>query len=63
MKTILLLIILALQLFAVYYLVRTARTLGSKSTQHHNALMANLNLLKEKDFTFFVSISNSQLPI
>ena len=49
MKTILLLIILALQLFAVYYLVRTARTLGSKSTQHHNALMANINLLKEAE--------------
>ena len=49
MKTILLLIILALQLFAVYYLVRTARTLGSKSTQHHNALMASINLLKEAE--------------
>jgi hypothetical protein len=49
MKTILLLIILALQLFAVYYLVRTARTLGSKSTQHHNALMASINLLKESE--------------
>lgn len=47
METMLLLIILALQLFAVYYLIRTARTLGTKSTQHHNSLMANLNLLKE----------------
>ena len=47
MKTILLLIILALQLFAVYYLVRTARNLGSKSTQYHNEVVANIKVLKE----------------
>ena len=47
MKTTLLLIILALQVFIVFYMVRSARSLGSKSTKYHNELMANVNLLKE----------------
>jgi len=49
MKTTLLLIILALQVFIVFYMVRSARSLGSKSTKYHNELMANVNLLKESE--------------
>jgi hypothetical protein len=49
MKTTLLLIILALQVFIVFYMVRSARSLGSKSTKHHKELMANVNLLKESE--------------
>ena len=44
-----LIIILVLQLIALYYLVRTARNLGSKATKHHNELMANINLLRAGD--------------
>jgi hypothetical protein len=46
MDTALLLVILALQIFAIYYLIRTARNLGSKSTRHHNELMENINMLR-----------------
>jgi len=49
MKTTLLLIILALQVFIVFYMVRSARSLGSKSTKYHNELMANVNLIKESE--------------
>ena len=49
MKTTLLLIILALQVFIVFYMVRSARNFGSKSTKYHNELMANINLLKESE--------------
>ena len=44
-----LIIILVLQLIALYYLIRTARNLGSKATKHHNELMANINLLRAGD--------------
>jgi len=46
MDTALLLVILALQIFAIYYLIRTARNLGSKSTRYHNELMENINMLR-----------------
>jgi len=58
MKTTLLLIILALQVFIVFYMVRSARSLGSKSTKYHNELMANVNLLKESELK---SVGNSLL--
>jgi len=41
--------ILVLQLIALYYLIRTARNLGSKATKHHNELMAYINLLRAGD--------------
>ena len=46
MNTSLLLAILALQIFAFYYLVRTARNLGSKATRNHKEVIANLNQIK-----------------
>jgi hypothetical protein len=46
MNTGLLLLILALQLFCIFYLIRTARNLGSKSTKHHKELMENINMLR-----------------
>jgi hypothetical protein len=46
MNTTLLLAILALQIFAFYYLVRTARNLGSKATRNHKEVIANLNQIK-----------------
>lgn len=46
MKNELLLLILALQIFAIYYLIRTARNLGSKSTKYHKELMENINMLR-----------------
>ena len=46
MNTALLLMILALQIFANYYLIRNARNLGSKSTRYHNELMENINMLR-----------------
>ena len=49
MNTALLLVILALQIFAIYYLIRTARNLGSKSTRYHKELMENINMLRASD--------------
>jgi len=49
MDTALLLVILALQIFAIYYLIRTARNLGSKSTRYHKELMENINMLRASD--------------
>ena len=49
MNRAILIAILALQLFALYYLIRSARNLGSKATKHHNELMANINLLRAGD--------------
>ena len=46
MNTSLLLIILALQVFAVYYLIRTARHLGSKATKNHKVVMENLSQIR-----------------
>lgn len=46
MNTSLLLIILALQVFAVYYLIRTARNLGSKATRNHKVVMENLSQIR-----------------
>ena len=46
MNTSLLLIILALQVFAVYYLIRTARNLGSKATKNHNVVMGNISQIR-----------------
>jgi hypothetical protein len=46
MTTALLLVILTLQIFIIFYLVRTARNLGSKSTKHHKELMENVNMLR-----------------
>ena len=46
MKTTLLLIILVLQIFSLYYLIRTARNLGSKATKYHFELMENINILR-----------------
>ena len=46
MNTTLVLMILALQLFIIFYLIRTARNLGSKSTRYHNDLMENINMLR-----------------
>jgi hypothetical protein len=46
MKTALLLIILVLQIFSLYYLIRTARNLGSKATKYHFELMENINILR-----------------
>ena len=46
MKTTLLLIILVLQVFSVYYLIRTARNLGSKVTKYHGEVMENINMLR-----------------
>ena len=46
MKTTLLLIILVLQVFSVYYLIRTARNLGSKVTKYHGGVMENINMLR-----------------
>ena len=46
MKTVLLLVILILQVFALYYLIRTAHNLGSKSTKNHNEVMANLRQIR-----------------
>jgi hypothetical protein len=46
MKTTLLLIILVLQIFSLYYLIRTARNLGSKATKYHGELMENINILR-----------------
>ena len=46
MNTSLLLVILALQVFAVYYLIRTARNLGSKATRNHKVVMENLSQIR-----------------
>jgi len=46
MKTTLLLIILVLQIFSLYYLIRTARNLGSKATKYHGELMESINILR-----------------
>lgn len=46
MNTSLLLIILALQVFAVYYLIRTARNLGSKATKNHKVVMGNISQIR-----------------
>ena len=46
MNTSLLLIILALQVFAVYYLIRAARNLGSKATRNHKVVMENLSQIR-----------------
>jgi len=46
MKTTLLLIILVLQIFSLYYLIRTARNLGSKATKYHGELLENINILR-----------------
>lgn len=46
MKNAPLIIILGLQIFCVYYLIRTARNLGSKSTKYHRELMENINMLR-----------------
>lgn len=45
MNTGLLLLIVVLQLFSIYYLIRTARNLGSKSTKYHKELMENIKML------------------
>jgi hypothetical protein len=46
MNTSLLLVILALQVFAVYYLIRTARNLGSKATKNHKIVMGNISQIR-----------------
>ena len=46
MNTSLLLVILALQVFAVYYLIRTARNLGSKATKNHKVVMGNISQIR-----------------
>ncbi len=46
MNTILLIIILALQFLIMYYLIRTARNLGSKTTRYHKELMENINMMR-----------------
>ncbi len=46
MNTSLLLIILVIQVFTVYYLIRTARNLGSKATKNNRVLMENINPIK-----------------
>jgi len=46
MNTSLLLVILVLQVFAVYYLVRTARNLGSKATKNHKVMMENISQIR-----------------
>jgi len=46
MNTMLLIAILALQIFAFYYLVRTARNLGSKTTRYQKELMENINMIR-----------------
>ena len=47
MNTSLLLVILVLQVFAVYYLIRTARNLGSKATKNHKVVMQNISQIRE----------------
>lgn len=49
MNTVLLLLILVLQIFAIYYFIRTTRNLGNKATKHHTQLMSNINLLRAGD--------------
>jgi hypothetical protein len=46
MNTLLLLAILALQIFTVYYLIRSARNLGSKTTRYQKDLMENINMMR-----------------
>jgi len=46
MNTSLLLVILVLQVFAVYYLIRTARNLGSKATKNHKVMMENISQIR-----------------
>ena len=46
MNTSLLLVILVLQVFAVYYLIRTARNLGSKATKNHKVVMENISQIR-----------------
>jgi hypothetical protein len=46
MRTALLLVILVLQIFILFYLIRTARNLGSKATKHQRELMENINMLR-----------------
>ena len=46
MNTSLLLVILVLQVFAVYYLIRTARNLGSKATKNHKVVMDNISQIR-----------------
>jgi hypothetical protein len=46
MNTSLLLVILAMQVFAVYYLIRTARNLGSKATKNHKVVMGNISQIR-----------------
>jgi hypothetical protein len=46
MNTSLLLVILVLQVFAVYYLIRTARNLGSKATKNHKVVMQNISQIR-----------------
>jgi hypothetical protein len=47
MNAALLFIIIGLQLFILYYLIRTARNLGSKSTRYHREVLSNIDLIKE----------------
>jgi hypothetical protein len=47
MNAILLLIIIGLQVLILYYLIRAARNLGSKSTKYHREVISNINLIKE----------------
>jgi hypothetical protein len=46
MRTALLLVILVLQIFILFYLIRTARNLGTKATKHQQELMENINMLR-----------------
>jgi len=46
MNTSLLLVILVLQVFAGYYLIRTARNLGSKATKNHKVMMENISQIR-----------------
>ena len=61
MNTSLLLVILAMQVFAVYYLIRTARNLGSKATKNHKVVMGNISQIRAATSEIFVkSIVNSR---
>jgi hypothetical protein len=47
MNATLLLIVIGLQVFILYYLIRTARNLGSKTTKYHREVLSNINSIKE----------------
>jgi len=64
MNATLFLIVIGLQIFILYYLIRSARNLGTKSTKYHNEVLSNINLIKELQLkSSGKSLLNHLIPI